>query len=130
MNLLPHQFSQIFPRSLPDTLMRIKGLMKHPAFSIKNPNNVRALIGQFCRNNPINFHAIDGSGYRFLAEQVLVLDKLNPQVASRQLGAFNSWRRYDEQRQTLMKQALSDIANTEGLSPDVFEIVTKYLAEE
>jgi aminopeptidase N len=116
--------------SLSDTLVRIKGLMKHPAFSIKNPNNVRALIGQFCRNNPINFHAKDGSGYRFLAEQVLVLDKLNPQVASRQLGAFNSWRRYDEQRQTLMKQALSDIANTEGLSPDVFEVVTKYLAEE
>lgn len=116
--------------SLPDTLVRIKGLMKHPAFSIKNPNNVRALIGQFCRNNPINFHAKDGSGYRFLAEQVLVLDKLNPQVASRQLGAFNSWRRYNEQRQTLMKQALSDIANTEDLSPDVYEVVTKYLAEE
>ena len=115
--------------NLPDTLLRIKGLMKHPAFSIKNPNNVRALIGQFCRNNPINFHVKDGSGYRFLAEQILVLNKLNPQVASRMLGAFNSWRQYDEVRQGLMKQALSEIANYSDLSPDVFEVVNKYLAD-
>ena len=113
-----------------DTLIRVKGLMKHPAFSMKNPNNVRALIGQFCRNNPVNFHAKDGSGYQFLAEQILVLDKLNPQVASRQMGAFNSWRQYDEHRQGLMKQALTSIAEQEGLSPDVYEIVTKYLAAE
>lgn len=115
--------------SLPATLLRIKGLMKHSAFSIKNPNNVRALIGQFCRNNPINFHAKDGSGYRFLTEQILVLNKLNPQVASRILGAFNSWRQYDETRQDLMKQALSEIANSDGLSADVYEVVTKYLAD-
>jgi aminopeptidase N len=113
-----------------DTLIRVKGLMKHPAFSMKNPNNVRALIGQFCRNNPINFHAKDGLGYQFLTEQILVLDKLNPQVASRQMGAFNSWRQYDEHRQGLMKQALTSIAEQEGLSPDVYEIVTKYLAAE
>ena len=115
--------------NLPDTLLRIKGLMKHPAFSIKNPNNVRALIGQFCRNNPINFHAKDGSGYHFLAEQILVLNTLNPQVASRMLGAFNSWRQYDKQRQNLMKQALSEIKNYDNLSPDVYEVVTKYLAD-
>lgn len=114
--------------SLPDTLIRVKGLMKHPAFSITNPNNVRALIGQFCRNNPINFHALDGSGYQFLAEQILVLDKLNPQIAARQLGAFNSWRQYDERRQGLMKDALNQIAKQQGLSADVYEIVTKYLA--
>ncbi|OUR63913.1 aminopeptidase N [Methylophaga sp. 42_25_T18] len=112
-----------------DTLIRVKGLMKHPAFSMTNPNNVRSVIGQFCRNNPINFHAKDGSGYQFLAEQILVLDKLNPQVASRQLGAFNSWRQYDEERQNLMKQALKTIAAEDGLSPDVYEVVTKYLAE-
>ena len=115
--------------SLPDTLIRIKGLMKHPAFSIKNPNNVRALIGQFCRNNPAAFHAIDGSGYRFLAEQILVLDKINPQVASRQLGAFNSWRRYDSTRQQLMREALQEIARQKDLSADVYEIVNKYLAD-
>lgn len=113
---------------LPDTLIRVKGLMKHEAFSIKNPNNVRALIGMFCRNNPVNFHAKDGSGYRFLAEQILVLDKLNPQVAARMLGALNSWRRYDADRQSLMKQALESIASQKDLSADVYEIVTKYLA--
>jgi len=116
--------------SLSNTLVRVKGLMKHPAFSIKNPNNVRALIGQFCRNNPINFHNKDGSGYKFLAKQIKVLNDLNPQVASRLLGAFNSWRQYDEDRQILMKQALSDIAAHEGLSSDVYEVVTKYLADK
>lgn len=116
--------------SLPDTLIKVKGLIKHPAFSIKNPNNVRALIGQFCRNNPINFHNKDGSGYTFLAEQIIALDKLNPQVASRQLGAFNSWRQYDDHRQGLMKQALTTIASQDGLSPDVYEVVTKYLADK
>ncbi len=114
---------------LPNTLIRVKGLMKHPAFSIKNPNNVRALIGQFCRNNPINFHAKDGSGYQFLAEQVLVLNKLNPQVASRMLGAFNSWRQYDSERQAMIKKVLMDIASQPDLSSDVYEVVTKYLVE-
>lgn len=115
--------------TLPNTLLRVKGLMKHPAFSIKNPNNVRALIGQFCRNNPINFHAKDGSGYQFLVEQILVLNKLNPQVASRMLGAFNSWRQYDEARQIMMKQALIEIASQPDLSSDVYEVVNKYLAD-
>ncbi|MFT7413813.1 MAG: aminopeptidase N [Methylophagaceae bacterium] len=115
--------------TLPGTLIRVKGLMKHPAFSIKNPNNVRALIGQFCRNNPINFHAKDGSGYQFLAEQIVVLNKLNPQVAARMLGAFNSWRQYDATRQAMMKQVLKDIASQDDLSSDVYEVVTKYLAE-
>lgn len=114
---------------LPDTLLRVKGLMKHEAFSMKNPNNVRALIGMFCRNNPVNFHAKDGSGYAFLADQILTLDKLNPQVAARMLGALNSWRRYDEGRQALMKQALERIAAEKTLSADVYEIVTKYLAD-
>lgn len=113
---------------LPDTLLRVKALMKHEAFNIKNPNNVRALIGQFCRNNPVHFHAKDGSGYRFLAEQILVLDKLNPQVAARMLGALNSWRRYDLERQELMKASLEQIAMQKDLSADVYEIVTKYLA--
>jgi aminopeptidase N len=115
--------------SLSSTLLRVKGLMNHPAFSIKNPNNVRALIGQFCRNNPINFHAKDGSGYQFLVEQILVLNKLNPQVAARMLGAFNSWRQYDQARQAMMKQALTEIASQPDLSSDVYEVVTKYLVD-
>mgnify|MGYP001203188327 FL=1 len=115
--------------SLKDTLLRVKGLMSHPAFNITNPNNVRSLIGQFCRNNAINFHAIDGSGYQFLVEQILILDKLNPQIASRQLGAFNSWQQYDKKRQGMMKAALEKIAKQTDLSADVYEIVTKYLAD-
>lgn len=115
--------------TLPGTLHRVKGLMQHEAFSIKNPNNVRAVIGQFCRNNPSQFHAKDGSGYQFLAEQILALDKLNPQVAARQLGAFNSWRQYDADRQDLMCEALQSIAIQPDLSSDVFEIVNKYLAD-
>ncbi len=116
--------------NLPDTLIRIKGLLKHPAVSMTNPNNVRALIGQFCRNNPVNFHAKDGSGYAFLAEQICQLDDLNPQVAARQMGALGAWRQYDAERQALMKQALQTIADKKSLSKDVYEIVTKYLADK
>lgn len=115
--------------SLKDTLLRVKSLMSHPAFNITNPNNVRSLIGQFCRNNAVNFHAIDGSGYQFLVEQILILDKLNPQIASRQMGAFNSWQQYDKKRQVMMKAALEKIAKQTDLSADVYEIVTKYLAD-
>jgi aminopeptidase N len=116
--------------SLPDALIRVKGLMRHPAFNLKNPNNVRSLIGHFCRNNPVNFHALDGSGYQFLAEQILLLDKLNPQIAARQMGAFNSWRQYDVRRQELMRNALERISQQKTLSKDVYEIVTKYLATD
>ena len=116
--------------SLPDTLIRIKGLLKHPAVSITNPNNVRSLLGQFCRNNPINFHAKEGLAYAFLAEQICQLDDINPQVAARQLGALSAWRQYDVSRQELMKQALQTIADKKGLSRDVYEIVTKYLADK
>ncbi len=115
--------------SLKDTLLRVKSLMSHPAFNITNPNNVRSLIGQFCRNNAVNFHAIDGSGYQFLVEQILILDKLNPQIASRQMGAFNSWQQYDQKRQGMMRAALEKIAKQTDLSADVYEIVTKYLAD-
>ena len=111
-----------------DTLMRVKSLIKHPVFSITNPNNVRSLIGQFCLNNPVNFHVKDGSGYKFLVEQILVLDALNPQVAAKQMLAFNSWHQYDERRQELMRDSISSIAEHEGLSSDVYEIATKYLA--
>ena len=65
---------------LPDTLDHVKTLMNHPAFSLTNPNNVRAVIGRFCHGNSIRFHASDGAGYRFLADQVIALDTLNPQI--------------------------------------------------
>jgi aminopeptidase N len=110
-----------------DALQQVQALMEHQAFSIKNPNKVRALIGAFCAGNPLGFHAADGSGYRFLADQVLTLDKLNPQVASRMVTPFSQWRRYGEQRQQLMRAQLERIAATDGLSPDVSELAGKSL---
>lgn len=112
---------------LPGTLQRVKTLMQHSAFTIKNPNKVRSLIGSFCMNNLVQFHALDGSGYAFLAEQVLVLDKLNPQIAARLLTPLTQWRRYDAKRQNLQRTQLEQIAKTVGISKDVYEIAAKSL---
>ncbi|KTD07507.1 aminopeptidase N [Legionella jamestowniensis] len=112
---------------LPDALARVKILLKHPAFNIKNPNKVRALIGAFCQNNPRNFHANNGSGYKFLTEMLLKLDKINPQIAARLATPFTRWQRYDLQRQAFMKKALEELATLE-LSKDLREIVAKSLA--
>ncbi len=112
----------------PDTLQTVIALLDHDAFSMKTPNKVRALIGAFCSGNQLRFNAADGGGYRFLTDRVLALDPINPQVAARLVGAFGQWRRFDEDRQRLMREALKRIVNTEGLSPDVYEIASKTLA--
>ncbi|MFK7702423.1 aminopeptidase N [Pseudomonas caspiana] len=114
---------------LPGGLERVKALMQHPAFNIKNPNKVRALIGAFAGQNLINFHAADGSGYRFLADLVIQLNGFNPQIASRQLAPLTRWRKYDSKRQALMKAELVRIRDSGELSSDVFEVVSKSLAE-
>ena len=80
---------------LPGGLERVKALMQHPAFTLKNPNKVRSLIGAFANQNPCNFHALDGSGYRFLADQVIALNGFNPQIAARQLAPLTRWRTFD-----------------------------------
>ncbi|XP_059661813.1 puromycin-sensitive aminopeptidase-like [Cornus florida] len=108
-------------------LENVKNLLKHPAFDLRNPNKVDSLIGAFCGCH-VNFHAKDGSGYRFLGEMVVQLDKLNPQVASRLVSSFSRWRRYDETRQSLAKAQLEMIMSTNGLSENVFEIASKSLA--
>ncbi|MFV2059379.1 MAG: aminopeptidase N [Gammaproteobacteria bacterium] len=113
---------------LTGTLDKVKSLMQHPAFTIKNPNKVRALIGRFCLGNVVQFHNSDGSGYQFLADQVLALDKLNPQISARLIQAFSQWRNYDESRQGIIKANLNRIISEEKLSKDVFEIVSKTLA--
>ncbi len=113
--------------SLPDTLKRVQALMQHPAFSIKNPNLVRSLIGRFCAANPVNFHQADGSGYRFLAQQVLVLDEINPQIAARLLQNLSRWRRFEQTRQRMMREQLEYIAGHPGLSKDVYEIASRSL---
>ncbi len=104
------------------TLLALRG---HIAFDIGNPNRVRSLIGAFSQSNPTQFHSIDGRGYQFLADHVIQLNGINPQVASRMMSAFTQWRRYDEQRQELMKNQLNRILNVENLSKDVYEIAKK-----
>lgn len=108
---------------LPATMDRVEELLDHPDFEIINPNRVRSLVGAFAHGNQLHFHDVDGRGYRFLADQVMRLDPLNSQVAARMVGAFNQWRRFDKDRQGLMQQQLQRIADTDGLSRDVYEIV-------
>ncbi|WKJ90146.1 aminopeptidase N [Methylomonas montana] len=114
--------------SMPNTFATVQALMRHPAFDMKTPNRVRSLIGAFSQANPLHFHAKNGDGYRFLADQVLALNTLNPQIASRMVTGLAQWRRYDADRQGLMKQQLQRIVATEHLSKDVYEIASKSLA--
>ena len=113
--------------SLPGTLSDVRELMDHPAFSIRNPNKVRALIGAFCAGNQLRFHAADGGGYEFLADQVMVLDELNPQVAARLLAPLGQWRRFDSERQGMIQGQLDRVLAKSGLSRDVYEIASKSL---
>ncbi len=112
---------------LPGGLERVKALMEHSAFDFHNPNKVRSLIGVFCNSNPVNFHREDGEGYRFLADNVIALDKLNPQIASRQLTPLTKWRRYDLNRQKQMREELARVLAEPGLSRDTYEIASKSL---
>ena len=114
--------------SLPNTFATVQALMQHPAFDLKTPNRVRALIGAFTQANPVNFHAKNGEGYRFLADQVLALNAINPQIASRMVSGLAQWRHYDTDRQTLMKQQLQRIVTSVRLCKDVYEIASKSLA--
>ena len=111
---------------LPNNVQRVRELMTHEAFQLKNPNKVRALIGAYCNANPINFHALDGSGYELLVETVTTLDPRNPQLASRLVTPLTRWRRY-RGRSEMMRGALEQIAAQPSLSRDVYEIVTKSL---
>ncbi|QDP71246.1 aminopeptidase N [Legionella israelensis] len=111
---------------LPSTLERVKELIHHPDFNLKNPNKVRALIGTFCMANPRNFHALDGSGYDFLKDILITLDKINPQVAARLATPFTRWQQFDKPRQKMMKKQLKQLSSVE-LSNDLTEMVEKSL---
>jgi aminopeptidase N len=113
---------------LPDALARVQGLLGHEAFTLKNPNKVYALIGGFGYGNHVRFHAADGSGYAFMAERVIELDALNPQVAARMARTFDRWKKFDAGRQAHARAALERIRDVPKLSKDVAEIVTKALA--
>ena len=114
--------------SLPGGLNRVRALMEHPAFDFKNPNKIRSLIGVFCTNNPMNFHCDRGDGYEFLADQVLALDRLNPQIAARLLNPLTRWRKFPKKRRNLMKNQLSRIILENDLSGDTYEIASKSLS--
>lgn len=110
---------------LPGSLAQVKQLLEHADFDIRNPNKVRSLIGAFCGQNHLGFHDASGEGYEFLADQVLILDKLNPQIASRLLTPLTRWRKFSATRQGLMQAQLRRIKAQEELSKDLFEIVEK-----
>ncbi|MGL1921938.1 MAG: aminopeptidase N [Hyphomicrobiales bacterium] len=109
------------------TLENVKKLTKHEKFSFETPNNIYALIGAFAIGNPIEFNAIDGSGYEFLAETIIRLDKVNAQIAARMLTPLRSWKNLEPKRQKLAKQALEKIVDVNNLSADVYEIASKSL---
>jgi aminopeptidase N len=112
----------------PGALARVKKLLDHSAFDAKNPNKLRAVIAVFAGQNPTNFHAVDGEGYAFLADRVIALNKVNPQIAARLVVPLTKWRRYPEASQRLMRAALERILAVDELSKDIFEIVSKGLA--
>ncbi len=113
----------------PGTLARVRELVRHPRYNAKNPNRVRALLGAFALRNFPRFHAADGSGYAFVADQVLAIDRMNPQLAARLAGAFELWKRLPEPRRGRVLVELERIAATPALSPDVREIVSRSLAD-
>ncbi|MFO1149256.1 MAG: aminopeptidase N [Alsobacter sp.] len=110
------------------TLDRVRRLMQHPAFALTNPNRARSLIGTFAMANMSQFHRADGAGHAFVADIVLSLDGLNPQVAARLLGAFRTWRSLEPGRRASAQEALRQIASRPGLSRDVSDIVQRSLA--
>jgi aminopeptidase N len=125
--VIDHWFTYQAISSLPSSLMTVKRLMRHPLFSLHNPNKVRSLIGSFAAANPLNFNRPDGKGYEFVTAIVLEIDAFNPQVAARLLGSFHSWRALEPVRRRVAKAALQRVARQKRLSRDTFEITAKML---
>jgi aminopeptidase N len=111
----------------PSKIAYIRALTDHAAFSLKTPNKVRALIGTFAASNPVCFNDPGGAGYRLVADTVLALDAINPQVAARLAGAFKSWRVLEPKRRALARTEIERISKRKDLSRDTFEIVDKTL---
>jgi aminopeptidase N len=109
-----------------NALEKVNGLLKHPDFSLKNPNKCRSLVGAFA-GNMRHFHAKDGSGYRWLGDRIIEIDAFNPQLAARMTTMFSTFRRYDAERQALIKEQLERLVATEGFSKDSLEIATRSL---
>jgi aminopeptidase N len=114
----------------PPVVERVRLLMRHPGFSLSNPNNVNALIRSFCALNEAEFHRRDAGGYAFWVDQVLALDKINPTIAARIARTLDRWRKFTADRQAAMRAALEEVARQRALSRDVCEIVNKSLAHQ
>jgi aminopeptidase N len=110
----------------PETIDVVAALRNHPDFSLKNPNRTRALFGSFA-SNQIAFHQTSGAGYRLLADLIIEIDAINPQVAARMIPSFGRWRRFVAPYGELMRAELERILATPGLSKDVFEQASKSL---
>ena len=102
-------------------MQRLSDLIKHPLFSLKNPNRARSLIASFAYNNPRHFHSLTGDGYKFLANQIALLDDINPQVASRLITPLIQYKGFDKVRQKLMRTELEKLSLLPTLSKDLKE---------
>ena len=116
-------------RTNDNTLNNIKSLFTHRSFDFENPNRLRSLLGSFVQNNPYQFHASDGSGYAFLTEQLIKLNTQNPQVASRLITPLIQFKRLDKNRKTLIKKQLTRLMQLDDLAIDLYEKVSKALAQ-
>lgn len=110
----------------PGAVRRVRELLRHPDFTLKNPNRVRSLLSVFSLRNHAGFH--EAGGYRLLADQALALDPLNPQIAARLLTALTRWRKFDRERSRAMKAELARVRGAPKLSRDAFEVAEKGLA--
>ncbi len=113
-----------------ETLKRVQDLTAHSLFSLKNPNRVRSVYGAFAHGNQVRFNDASGKGYDFVASAVIDIDGFNPQIASRLVSAFESWRIFEPKRRSLALAALKRVLAKKGLSSDVFEIATKIAGAE
>ena len=110
-------------------LSEVRALLDHEAFDLKTPNKVRALIGVFSAQNLPGFHRADGEGYAFFADQLLSIDKVNPQLAARQTTALESWRRLEPVRRRQAEAALRRVAQTPGISANLFEMTSRLVGD-
>lgn len=110
-----------------DVLTKVRALLQHRSFTMGNPNRIRALIGAFASGNPSAFHNKDGSGYQFLTEMLIDLNTRNPQVAARMIEPLIRLKRYDADRQALMRKALEQLKGLDKLSGDLYEKIAKAL---
>jgi len=123
--VIDHWFQAQAHANLPSALDTVKALVHHPLFNLTTPNKVRAVVGAFATSNPVQFHRADGAGYEFVADQVLAIDRFNPQVAARLLSSFKSWRTLEPGRRDMARMVLMHVARHPLLSRDVHEIVSK-----